>query len=322
MGFDASILETIGDIVRAIFIVVFGLLAIGGGILLHFTVFSNKNEGKYSGFMGWLYDFFNFKKLMIIPFLKLTYIIAALNITLTAIFELSSAQGFVDFLMQLIFGNIALRIGYELILLFVKNVRNTSDINAKLQGEPSEFNKCFEESAIPSYEKKAASAPVASAPAAAPVPTPVAVPTPVEDAPAPAPVPVPVESTPAYSVPTPVEPVAAPVELAKPVEPVAVPVEEAPAFVPMESTPAYSAPTPVEPEITPVEEVPAPVEEVPVTVAAPAEEAPTASEIDDILASVPAPAAEAEPAKKVCPNCGKELIATAKFCGGCGTRQD
>ena len=303
MNFDMSIFDTIGGIVKMIFVVIFGLVAIGGGILLHFTVFSKKNEGKYTGFMGWLYDFFNFKKLMIIPFLKLAYIIAALDLTLTAIFKLTSAQGFIDCLMELILGNITLRIGYELALLIVKGVRDISDLNAKTEGEGSEFNKRFCDSALPVYEKTAAPAqPAAAAPVAAPAPAP----TPVA---APAPVPTP---APVYSVPTPVEeaPAPAPVELAKPVSAVPTPVEPA--------APVSAIPTPVE-HTAPVE-LNKPVEAAPAEAAAPVEAAPS---VDEILAAVPAPApAEPAAATKICPNCGKELTAAAKFCGGCGTKQD
>ena len=32
------------------------ILAIIGGIVLYFTFLSKKNEGKFTGFLGWLYD--------------------------------------------------------------------------------------------------------------------------------------------------------------------------------------------------------------------------------------------------------------------------
>ena len=45
-----------------IWILIALIVAIIGGICLYFTVFSDKNKGKYTGFMGWLYDFVKFKK--------------------------------------------------------------------------------------------------------------------------------------------------------------------------------------------------------------------------------------------------------------------
>ena len=35
--------------------------------------FSEKNSGKYKGFMAWLYDFIKFKKLYITEILKISY---------------------------------------------------------------------------------------------------------------------------------------------------------------------------------------------------------------------------------------------------------
>ena len=85
-----------------IWVVISAILAVIGGIVLYFTFLSKKNEGKFTGFLGWMYDFLTFKKMMI------------------------------AFLMTLVFGNIAARVGYELFLVTLVICRNTTDINKKL----------------------------------------------------------------------------------------------------------------------------------------------------------------------------------------------
>lgn len=106
------------------------ILAIIGGIVLYFTFLSKKNEGKFTGFLGWMYDFLTFKKMMIENLLKILYLIATIFITLGSFALISTS--FIAFLMTLVFGNIAARVGYELFLVTLVICRNTTDINKKL----------------------------------------------------------------------------------------------------------------------------------------------------------------------------------------------
>ncbi len=338
MDFDVSIFETIGNVIKTIFAVLFGIIAIGGGAFLHFTVFGKKNQDKYSGFMGWLYEYFNFEKLMIEPLLKLTYIIAAIHITLSALLELTSFDGIIDCFTQLIFGNIALRVVYELILLLVSMARNLNELNGKTAGDASDTNYRFCDSVIPTgykttipkVEKPAAAAPATpvAEPVAAPVPAPVPmpVPTPVEPvaeevAPVPMPVPTPVEPVaeevaPApvpMPVPTPVEPVAEevapapiPVPVPVPVEPVAE--EVAPAPVPMpvptpvEPVAEEAAPAPIPmPVPTPVEPVAEEVAPAPVPMPVPVPVEPVAEEVAPAPIPMPVPTPVEPVAEEVAP---------------------
>ena len=91
------------------------ILAIIGGIVLYFTFLSKKNEGKFTGFLGWLYDFLTFKKMMIENVLKILYIIVALFVTLSS-FGLISIS-FLAFLLTLVIGNVLTRVIYELLLV-------------------------------------------------------------------------------------------------------------------------------------------------------------------------------------------------------------
>ena len=106
------------------------ILAIIGGIVLYFTFLSKKNEGKFTGFLGWLYDFLTFKKMMIENVLKILYIIVALFVTLSS-FGLMSIS-FLAFLLTLVIGNVLNRVIYELLLVKLVICKNTTEINKKL----------------------------------------------------------------------------------------------------------------------------------------------------------------------------------------------
>lgn len=114
------------------------ILAIGGGIALYFTFLSPKNEGKFTGFLGWLYDFLSFKKLMIESLLKILYLIITVYIICSGFALLFSS--FLGGLGFIALGLIFTRIGYEFVLLTILLYRNIVDINKKLgaTGNPME----------------------------------------------------------------------------------------------------------------------------------------------------------------------------------------
>ena len=114
----------------SVWIIVSIILAIIGGILIYFLFLSKKNEGKFNGFVGWLYDFLSFKKMFMEALLKITYLIVALYITLSS-FALIGTN-FVLFLATLIIGNVVARLVYEFSLLLLVICRNTTEINKKL----------------------------------------------------------------------------------------------------------------------------------------------------------------------------------------------
>lgn len=116
--------------VLAVWTIIALILAIGGGIALYFTFLNKKNEGKFKGFLGWLYDTLSFKNMVVEVLLKITYLVAAIFTTLYS-FGLIAVNIIAAFGM-LIFGNLFLRIGYEFMLMRVITCRNTSDINSKL----------------------------------------------------------------------------------------------------------------------------------------------------------------------------------------------
>ena len=113
------------------------VLAIVGGLFVYFTFLSANNEGKYTGFLAWLYDFLHFKKMFLETILKVTYIILALYITLSS-FALIGTN-FLLFLMTL------LRLTYEFSLILLTICKNTTEINAKLKGKETKKETKTEE---------------------------------------------------------------------------------------------------------------------------------------------------------------------------------
>ena len=130
-GVSSTILDSSPKFVASgIWTIVSVILAIIGGIVLYFTFLSKKNEGKFTGFLGWLYDFLTFKKMMIENVLKILYIIVALFVTLSS-FGLISIS-FLAFLLTLVIGNVLTRVIYELLLVKLVICKNTTEINQKL----------------------------------------------------------------------------------------------------------------------------------------------------------------------------------------------
>lgn len=114
----------------SIWIIISAVVAIIGGIAVYFTFLSKKNEGKFTGFLSWLYDFLSFKKMIIENLLKILYIIVAAFITLSSFAVISSS--FLGFLVYLLVGNLITRIIYELFLVVLVICRNTTEINKKM----------------------------------------------------------------------------------------------------------------------------------------------------------------------------------------------
>lgn len=107
------------------------ILAIAGGILVYFLFLKKANENKFTGFLKYLYEFLSFKKMWLESILKISYLILAIYISLMS-FELIGTS-FLGFILTLVFGNIVLRVVYELSLLLLTICRNTTEINKKLK---------------------------------------------------------------------------------------------------------------------------------------------------------------------------------------------
>ena len=106
------------------------VLAVIGGIVLYFTFLSKKNEGRFKGFWGWMYDFLTFKKMMVEELLRVLYLIFAIAVTLSSFAMIGTS--FLGFILSLVFGNVVVRLIFELILVRLVICRNTTSINTKL----------------------------------------------------------------------------------------------------------------------------------------------------------------------------------------------
>ena len=109
------------------------IIAIIGGIVLYFTFLKKGNEGQFTGFKGWLYDFLTFKKMVIENVLRILYLICALWITLGS-FSLIG-QNFLAFVLTITLGNLLIRIVYEFSLVILIICRNTTELNQKKKKE-------------------------------------------------------------------------------------------------------------------------------------------------------------------------------------------
>lgn len=124
---------------NAVWVIISLVLAVVGGIVLYFTFLSKKNEGNYTGFLGWMYDFLTFKKMVIENILKILYLIIAMFITLSSFSVISTS--FLAFIVYLVVGNLIARIGYELFLVVLIICRNTTEISKKLDKNNDSENK-------------------------------------------------------------------------------------------------------------------------------------------------------------------------------------
>lgn len=129
----------------AVFGVILVIAAVVGAVILRLTVFSEKNQGKYTGFMGWLYQFMNFRSLIVQPVVKLLYCITACVITAVSLIAVfSGGAGILAGLINFVVGQIVARLIYEMMMLTILLVTNVMEINKKLGGKSGdnvEFSK-------------------------------------------------------------------------------------------------------------------------------------------------------------------------------------
>ncbi len=122
-----------------VWMIISAVLAIVGGIVLYFVLFTKQNEDKFTGFLKWVYEFFTFKKMLLEALLKILYMIVAIYITLSSFSLLSTS--FVGFLLQIVFGNLIARICFEFSLILLTICKNTTEINDKLSKPKKEEKK-------------------------------------------------------------------------------------------------------------------------------------------------------------------------------------
>ena len=115
-------------------------------ILLYIKVLPRKNDGTFDKpIVQFLHDFFHFKKLYLEEVLKFVYVLATVATVCVGAFLLlgyqeswsyyggsSKESTFLYGLAMIVGGPISLRLGYEVVMMFILLVKNTIDINTKL----------------------------------------------------------------------------------------------------------------------------------------------------------------------------------------------
>lgn len=140
----------------AIIMIVTLILAIVGGIVVVAVFLPKKNEYKFSGFLGQLYDFLNFKTFFAEILLRTLYIISAAWLSLSALGNLffvdygSFGTALLVFILTIVFGNLIIRLVFEFSMVKLVVCRNTSEMNRKLgklpeqeQQTPGQFQQNF-----------------------------------------------------------------------------------------------------------------------------------------------------------------------------------
>lgn len=120
-------------------IVISAILALIGGITAYILFVRAENKGSYTKFVSWLHEFLNFKKFFIDVILKIMYCITAIFITLASFSFIGTSVA--SFFLVLIVGNIVARISYEMILMLLTIVNNTTEINKKLSSKEEKAKK-------------------------------------------------------------------------------------------------------------------------------------------------------------------------------------
>lgn len=119
------------------------LVAIILGIVLYFTFLKKENEDKYTGWKKVVYDFFNFNKFYAEDIMKLVYVMLTAAFVVIGVFMLFVNIG--TALILLVLGNVALRVSYELIMMFVILCRKTVSIDKKLDKVVAFYGDDFDE---------------------------------------------------------------------------------------------------------------------------------------------------------------------------------
>lgn len=131
-------------------LVLAGIAAIIVTILLYVKVMPKKLDGKLNDKLQKLHDFFHFKKLYLEEVLKFIYVLATVATVCSGLFLMLSYQEYWGYystrkeslfgygLLTLIAGPLAIRLAYEGIMMFILLVKNTIEINNKLDAPKQE----------------------------------------------------------------------------------------------------------------------------------------------------------------------------------------
>lgn len=122
-----------GEVMMLVWTILVFVGAIAGGICAYFFFLLPKKDVK-NKFMNWMKHFLNFDKMLLELILKISYLVAAIFITVWPLaLVFTSAAGFLAAILTIVFGNIGLRVTYEFTLILIMTWKNTSEINRKMK---------------------------------------------------------------------------------------------------------------------------------------------------------------------------------------------
>ena len=107
------------------------LIAVIAGVVLCLTFLKKRNEGRYDGFRGKLYNALSFNRFYAENIIKFVYILAACAVTVMGI-VLIFMGSFVAGIVMLIGVNLAMRVSVELILMFIILCKKTVSMDRRL----------------------------------------------------------------------------------------------------------------------------------------------------------------------------------------------
>ena len=112
-----------------IWMVIALILSIIGSVLVYF-LFVKAKETPKSKFLKWLKDFLAFKIMWIEPIMKVVYYFATIFVILFSFSFLSAGGvGVLMWLLTLVLGPVAVRLAYEMTMMFIMIWRNTENIS-------------------------------------------------------------------------------------------------------------------------------------------------------------------------------------------------
>ncbi len=101
------------------------------GVILYYTLFSKRNEDRFIGFKGKLYNLMTFNRFYAEDILKFLYIIFTCALTAAGIAAIVLGA-FLSGITVLVAGNIGLRLVFELLMMFIMLCRKTVSMDRKL----------------------------------------------------------------------------------------------------------------------------------------------------------------------------------------------
>ena len=101
------------------------------GVVLFFTFFNRKHEGKYKGWKERFYNFMNFNRFYAEEILRFLYIVGTCLVTIVGIVTIILGA-FMTGILELVVANIALRIIFELLMMFIILCRKTVSVDKKM----------------------------------------------------------------------------------------------------------------------------------------------------------------------------------------------